>query len=111
MIHGSGKISNPMGWLGPQAPIPGLFQALAALAEFGGGLALILGLLTKIASFGILMTMTVAVYMHAVVMGDPFISMTGGRSYEIAALFWFVALLFITTGGGRFSIDKKLFGP
>lgn len=29
MTHGWGKIQNPFGWMGPEAPVPGVFQALA----------------------------------------------------------------------------------
>ena len=38
MYHGWGKIQNPTGWMGENANIPGAFQALAAISEFGGGL-------------------------------------------------------------------------
>ena len=44
VFHGYGKIQNPLGWMGPNASVPGLFQALAAVSEFGGGLAWMLGL-------------------------------------------------------------------
>lgn len=109
MIHGWGKIQNPFAWAGPESPIPGLFLGLAALAEFGGGLALILGLLTRLASFGIACTMLVAVYMHMIVMGDPFVS-NGGGSYELAAVFLSIALFLIANGPGRYSIDHKFCG-
>ena len=52
MFHGWPKIQNPLGWMGPEAPVPAILQALAALAEFGGGMALIVGLLTRLASLG-----------------------------------------------------------
>ncbi len=61
MAHGFGKIKSPFGWAGPDSSIPGVFQALAALSEFGGGLAWVLGLLTPLASFGLACTMAVAV--------------------------------------------------
>ena len=44
VLHGWPKIQNPFGWMGPEAPFPVILIALAALAEFGGGLALIVGL-------------------------------------------------------------------
>ena len=110
MLHGWGKIQNPFGWMGPDAFAPGVFQALAALAEFGGGLAWILGLLTPLASLGIASTMAVAFWTHAVLRGDPFVSMTGGPSYELAAVYFCIALLLIAMGPGRLSLDRKLFG-
>ncbi|MDY7093446.1 MAG: DoxX family protein [Acidobacteriota bacterium] len=108
MFHGWDKIRQPFSWMGPDAAIPGIFQALAALAEFGGGLFWILGALTALASFGIACTMVVAVYFHAVIKGDPFVS-TGGGSYELALVYLVIAILFIATGPGRFSVDNKLF--
>ena len=109
VAHGWGKIQNPFGWMGPDASIPGVFQALAALSEFGGGICWVLGLLTPLASFGIGFTMVVAVWTHAVVRGDPFVGPPGG-SYELAAVFLCVALLLLLGGPGRFSADRKIFG-
>ena len=57
MLHGWGKIQHPFSWMGPDSGTPAFFQGLAALSEFGGGLAWILGLLTPLASFGIACTM------------------------------------------------------
>jgi len=110
MLHGWGKIQNPFGWMGPDGFAPGIFQALAALSEFGGGLAWILGLLTPLASLGIACTMAVAFSFHAVVRGDPFVSMTGGPSFELAAVYFCIALLLIAMGPGRLSLDRPLFG-
>lgn len=109
LYHGWGKIQNPFEWM-PGSPIPGFLQFLAAISEFGGGIALILGLLTRIASVGLAITMAVAVYMHSMVMQDPFVSMTGGRSYELAAVFFGIALFLACTGAGKFSLDAKIFG-
>lgn len=110
MHHGWGKIQSPFGWMGPEAGTPGIFQALAALSEFGGGLAWILGLLTPLASFGIACTMAVAVHFHAVVRGDPFVGSGPGPSYELALLFLTLAVVFILAGPGKFSADKAIFG-
>jgi hypothetical protein len=57
MMHGWPKIQNPLGWMGPEGFAPGSLQALAAISEFGGGLAWVLGLLTPLASLGIACTM------------------------------------------------------
>ena len=110
MLHGWGKIQNPFGWMGPDAFVPGIFQALAAMSEFGGGLAWIIGLLTPLASLGIASTMAVAFTMHAIVNGDPFVSRSG-PSYELAALYLCIAVLLMATGPGRLSVDWKIFGP
>ena len=110
LFHGWGKIQNPFGWMpdGGAMPIPGIFQFLAAFAEFGGGLALIVGFLTPIAAFGMAITMIVAAYMHAIVFGDPFVS-KGGGSYELPLVFLSIFLLLMATGPGRHSLDALIF--
>lgn len=106
MFHGWGKIQSPMNWMGPDAPVPGIFQALAALSEFGGGLAWILGLLTPLASAGMFVTMAVAALTH-IIRGDPFVG--SPASYELATVYLTVSLLLLLCGPGKFSADAKLF--
>jgi putative oxidoreductase len=110
MFHGYGKIQKPFSWMGPEAPVPGIFQSLAALSEFGGGLALILGLLTPIAALGIFCTMAFAAFTVHIKNGDPFVATQGGRSYELAAAYLGSALLILFTGPGTLSLDAVLFG-
>lgn len=105
IYHGWGKIQNPFAWIPQPSHIPGFFQLLAAVAEFGGGIALILGLFTRLAALGLVFTMTVATLFHAVVMRDPFVNMTGGSSYEPALGYLGIALVFLTIGAGKFSVD------
>src|SRR5262249_57371293 len=57
IFHGWPKIQAPFGWMGPDAPVPGVLQFLAALAEFAGGIALGVGLLSRLAALGIASTM------------------------------------------------------
>src|SRR5688572_27195826 len=103
IFHGWGKIQAPFSWMGPTAPVPGFLQALAAIAEVGGGLAWILGLLTPLASLGIAATMAVAVATH-LMQGDPFFAM-GGSSYEVAAVYFSISLVLLLVGPGRLSAD------
>ena len=110
MIHGWGKIQNPFGWMGAEAPVPGFLQALAALSEFGGGLAWILGLLTPLACLGLASTMAVAAFMHAIQWGDPFVATGGGPSYELALVYFCVSALILVLGPGRLSLDRVIFG-
>ena len=109
IYHGWGKIQNPFGWMGPEAPVPGFFQFLAALSEFGGGIAWMIGLLTPLASLGLFFTMVVATYTHAIVKGDPFVN-PGGGSYELALVYLVIAVLLILMGPGKFSADGLAFG-
>jgi putative oxidoreductase len=108
MMHGFGKIQNPFGWMGADAGTPGIFQALAAGSEYFGGLAFIIGLLTPLAALGVLSTMSVALFTHVVVKGDPFVGK--GGSWELPATYWCVALLLVTMGPGALSLDRKVFG-
>lgn len=110
VLHGFSKIQNPFGWMGPEGFAPGIFQALAALSEFGGGMAWIVGLLTRLASLGIASTMTVAVLSMALMMGAPFVSKTGVPALELPAVYFCVAILLIAMGPGRFSLDRLVFG-
>lgn len=112
MFHGFSKIQNPFGWMGPDSFAPAPLAALAALSEFGGGLAWVLGLLTPLASLGIACTMSVAFWLHAIKMGDPFVpSGPGQGAYELALVFLSIAVLLIALGPGRISLDRLIFGP
>lgn len=110
MFHGWRKIQNPFGWMGEDAWAPSILQALAALSEFGGGFALIIGLLMPLASFGIACTMAVATWTHAVVRGDAFVAGKGQGSFELPLVFFCISVLLIALGPGRFSLDRVIFG-
>ncbi len=110
MFHGHAKIQHPASWMGPNATIPAFFQVLAAISEFCGGLAWILGVLTPLASFGVACTMAVAVWMTTTVFHLPFVSQKGGGAVELPATYLCVALLLLLAGPGRFSLDRILFG-
>jgi putative oxidoreductase len=78
-------------------PAPKLFAALAVFAEFGGGLLLAAGLLTRPAGFLIACTMAVAAFIrHA---KDDF----GVK--ELALLYCAIAVCYMLRGAGRLSVD------
>lgn len=109
LVVGWGKIQNPTGWMQGLSFAP-VWQALAAMAEFGGGMALLLGLLTRLGAFGIACVMVVATWVHKFVFHDPYINFTGGTSYQVALAYLGIALLLLTLGPGRFSLDRLFFG-
>ena len=109
VLHGWPKIQNPWGWMGADAHMPAILQALAAVAEFGGGMGLIVGLLTRLASLGITSNMVVALATVHLPHGDSFVSKPGGQSFELPAVYLACAVLLLLLGPGRFSLDALLF--
>lgn len=111
ILHGWPKIQNPTGWMNAMGgeSVPAFLQALAAIAEFGGGIALVLGLLTPLAALGIFCQMVAALVLVHFPRGDPFVA-TGGPSYELPLIYLVLAVLFMVMGPGRWSLDALLFG-
>ena len=105
-LHGLQKMSSPFGWMGPDAPVPGFLQFLAFLSEFGGGLALMFGLLTPLAALGVMATMTVATLMvHG---AHPWVAAPGQPSKEAALGYLAFGLLLLLAGPGTLSLDALL---
>jgi putative oxidoreductase len=111
LFHGWPKVQHPFDWMGEHgADVPAALQAAAAVAEFGGGLAWIVGGLTPLFSLLLAGTMAFATFMVHVRSGHPFVTLTGGPSVEPAAVYLSVALLFVLAGPGKLSLDYCLFG-
>ena len=113
--HGWGKIYQA-GHVGPPAqfmegvakmglPAPTAMAWISALTEFLCGLLLAAGFLTRPAALMLVGNMAVAAFVAH--QRDPLFS-TGGPSKEFALLYLLPFLLFVFTGGGRFSADKML---
>jgi len=109
MLHGWPKIQHAMNWMGPGAPVPGVFQFLAAFSEFFGGLAFLAGLLTPIAALGVATTMLFALVTVHFKNHDPFVS-PHGPSFESALIYFSIAMVMLLTGPGAISLDALLFG-
>ena len=89
-------------------PAPTLAAWMALFAEFGGGILLALGLLTRPAALLIVITMAVAALTaHA---SDPLFlqNSPNGRAKELALLYLMPALMFLFTGAGRYGVDAVL---
>jgi putative oxidoreductase len=90
--------------------IPWIFALLAIVAEFFGGLGLILGFLTRIASLGILSVMLVAIFkVHA--QFGLFMNWAGnqqGEGFEYHLLAIVIAGVLMLRGAGAWSVDGLL---
>lgn len=117
VAHGAQKLFGAFGGYGLEGTgqffasvglNPGTLMALlAGAAEFFGGLALILGLLVRPAAAALAFAMLVAIV--AVHIGKGFFLDKGGYEYALALFAASVSLLF--SGGGRFSLDRRIGAP
>jgi len=83
---------------------PGMLMAfLAGSAEFFGGIALILGLLTRPAAAVVAFTMVMAMTVH---IGNGLFLANNG--YEFALILLFAAVSLAIQGSGRFALDNPL---
>lgn len=90
--------------------IPAVFAFLAILAEFLGGLGLIVGLFSRIAAFGILCNMVVAVWRVHWANG-LFMNWTGkqrGEGFEFHLLVIAISVAVMIAGAGGWSLDRWL---
>ncbi len=101
-----------MGFFTQQMHVPAPFAFLAICAEFFGGLGLLVGLLSRIAAFGIACNMLVAiatVHVH----NGLFMNWTGqqkGEGFEYHLLALALLLIVLVKGAGALSIDRALSG-
>ena len=102
---GGNGLAGTAQWLSSMGMEPGLLMAiLAGSAEFFGGLALVLGLLTRPAALVAAFTMLVAIF--SVHISNGLFAADGGYEYALTLM---VALLALAVqGGGYLSIDKAL---
>lgn len=98
--------TGTMGYFTGTLHIPALFAFLAIAAEFAGALALITGLFSRIAAFGIAAVMAVALSMHYA--NGFFMNWTGqqkGEGFEYHLLALGLSLIVIIYGAGKASLD------
>jgi putative oxidoreductase len=102
--------SGTMGFFTGAMHIPAPLAFLAIAAEFFGGLGLIVGLLTRIAAFGIAVNMVVAIATVHSAFGF-FMNWTGtqkGEGFEYHLLVLAITAYLMIRGAGAFSIDRAI---
>jgi putative oxidoreductase len=105
--------SGTMGFFTGMMHIPALFAVLAIAAEFLGGLGVIVGLLTRVAAFGISCNMVVAVAMIHHQFGF-FMNWAGtqkGEGFEFHLLVLAITVFLMIRGAGAASVDRLLSPP
>jgi putative oxidoreductase len=117
-VHGSQKllgwfdgpgIAGFVGWMASMH-VPAFAAWLAIIAEFFGGLGIILGLFTRLAALGIAFQMLVAIWMVHWKVG--FFMNWGsvanrGEGWEYAFLILAAALALVMTGPGSWSLQGR----
>ncbi len=107
--HGIEGFASHMGNMG----MPAFMAYVAAYTEFFGGIAVIAGLLTRLAGLGISCVMIVAIWK---VHGPNGLFLNGmcepgkGHGYEFAMALLAMALCLVFTGAGKISLDGFIRG-
>ena len=100
-VYGLDGVAGSFGQMG--IPAAGFFGPLVTFVELFGGIALVLGALTRVAALGLGITMVVAILTAHLKQGffNP-----GGIEFPLALLASSVAL--VLTGAGAYSVDTAI---
>ncbi|CAH2031769.1 DoxX family protein [Trichlorobacter ammonificans] len=116
LAHGSQKLLGLFGGNGLTATfrifeekmgIPPIFTLLAIIAEFGGGLGVLTGFLTRVSAAGIAAVMAVAIY--KVHWAHGFFLNAAGQGIEFTLALFGMSLYLVINGGGNWCIDRLIF--
>lgn len=97
-VFGFGGVTGAFTQMG--VPLPGVTGPLIAILEFFGGIALVLGLLTRLVALGFVCDMAGAIL---------FVLLKNGFShFELEFTLLMASLALIFTGAGAFSVDAAI---
>ncbi|HEX6628030.1 MAG TPA: DoxX family protein [Gemmatimonadaceae bacterium] len=100
-VYGFAGVTGAFAHMG--VPAPEVLGPLVALVEFFGGIALVIGLLTRLAALGLAFNMLVA--MLLVHLKGGFFN-PGGIEFPLSL--FAAALVLVFTGAGNFSSDRAV---
>ena len=112
LYHGSGILFGAFGGPGPQGfaayqHLPLLYGYLVGLAQFAGGLAIVLGAFARIGAASVIVVMIGAIYrVHL-----PYGFDVGKGGMEFALTVLLLALGLFLLGPGAYSLGRLLPGP
>jgi putative oxidoreductase len=97
-VYGFAGVTGAFSHMG--VPLPGVMGPLIAVLEFFGGIALLVGFLTRLVTIGFVLDMLGAILI---------VQLKNGFShYELEFLLCASSLALFLTGGGQFSVDALL---
>jgi putative oxidoreductase len=109
LYHGSAILFGAFGGPGPQGfaafmHAPAIVGYLVGLAQFGGGLAILTGLLIRVGAICVIIVMLGAIFL--VHLPHGFDVSKGGVEYALTL--FLVALALLVAGGGAYSLSSLL---
>ncbi len=112
-IFGGQGFQNTLDFFQHSLGAPRWLGTMAIVSELGGSVAVILGLFTRLAAFGMMCTMAVAAYSGFTRPGVLSGLMNGDHTAPAATLFpsaiMFMAMALLLAGAGGLSLDAKIF--
>ncbi len=100
-------IDSVASWFGTLGiPFPTLNAYMAASTEMAGVVLLTLGFLIRLISIPLIVVMLVAIFTVHIHNGFS----CGNNGFEIPVYYMLFLLIFITSGAGKFSLDRIVFG-
>ncbi len=113
VIHGWPKLRNPggiAGFFGQMGLKPALFWTwVVILVEFAGGLALILGLMTRaVALLTAIEFLVIVLYIKPAKMKVGFTTPQGQAGWEWDWLLFWMSVALLLAGAGAFGLDRAL---